>query len=348
MQSLDNKAELWLNHLWHRGREFLNCRYAVMGGAMTWVSEHHLVAAISNAGGFGVLASGSMPPEQLAKEILATRALTKQSFGINLITLHPKLDEMVNVCLELQATHVVLAGGLPPIGPMTKIKQKGAKLICFAPTLGIAKKLIRSGVDALVIEGAEAGGHIGPVATAVLAQEILPVIKEVPVFVAGGIGRGEMIVSYLEMGAAGVQLGTKFVCAQESIVHPKMKQTFIQAQARDALPSVQLDQRFPIIPVRALVNQATQKFIQFQRETISRFEKGLVDQKGAQLEIEHFWAGALKRAVLDGDIEAGSLMAGQSVGMVSEEKPVQLIVNELLSQAKQMISNRFAAMEAFS
>ncbi len=348
MQSFGNKTELWLNHLWHRGREFLNCQYAVMGGAMTWVSEHHLVAAISNAGGFGVLASGAMSPEQLATEILATRRLTKQSFGVNLITLHPKLDEMVNMCLELQATHVVLAGGLPPIGAITRIKQSGVKLICFAPTLGIAKKLIRSGVDALVIEGAEAGGHIGPVATAVLAQEILPVIREVPVFVAGGIGRGEMVVSYLEMGAAGVQLGTKFVCAQESIAHPKMKQAFMQAQARDALPSVQLDQRFPIIPVRALVNQATQKFIQFQRETINRFEQGLVDQKGAQLEIEHFWAGALRRAVLEGDVEAGSLMAGQSVGMVSGEKPVQLIVEELLSQAKQMISNRFAAMEALS
>ena len=106
---------------------------------MTWVSEHHLVAAISNAGGFGVLASGVMSPEQLATEILATRRLTKQSFGVNLITLHPKLDEMVNMCLELQATHVVLAGGLPPIGAITRIKQSGVKLICFAPTLGIAK-----------------------------------------------------------------------------------------------------------------------------------------------------------------------------------------------------------------
>ena len=130
-------------------------------------------------------------------------------------------------------------------------------MICFAPALALAKKLVRTGADALVIEGMEAGGHIGPVSTSVLAQEILPVIREVPVFVAGGIGRGEAIVGYLEMGAAGVQLGTRFVCATESIAHPEFKQAFIRAAARDAVPSVQLDPRFPVIPVRALANDGT-------------------------------------------------------------------------------------------
>jgi enoyl-[acyl-carrier protein] reductase II len=339
------RSEAWLGHLWQRGCAFLECRYAIMGGAMTWVSEHKLVAAISNAGGFGVLASGSMPPEMLSNEIKATRQMTKNSFGINLITLHPRLEEMVQVCIDHAASHVVLAGGLPPSWAIQKIKHHNIKLICFAPTLGLARKLIRSGVDALVIEGAEAGGHIGPVATAVLAQEILPVVRDVPVFVAGGIGRGEMIVAYLEMGASGVQLGTKFVCAHESVAHPRMKQAFRQAQAREALPSVQIDQRFPIIPVRALTNQSTQRFIQFQRETVMRFEKGELDQKQAQLAIEHFWAGALRRAVVDGDIESGSLMAGQSVGMVDDEKPVQQILHELVTQATSMIANRFQTMQ---
>src|SRR6185295_14141913 len=159
------------------------------------------------------------------------------------------------VCLDHKVGHVVLAGGLPPGVAMQRVKQGGAKLMCFAPALVLAKKLLRSGVDGIVIEGMEAGGHIGPVTTSVLAQEILPQIRDVPVFVAGGIGRGEAIVSYLEMGAAGVQLGTRFVCASESIAHAKFKEMFIRSQARDAMPSVQIDPDFPVIPVRAIVNK---------------------------------------------------------------------------------------------
>jgi enoyl-[acyl-carrier protein] reductase II len=179
----------------------------------------------------------------------------------------------------------------------------------------------------------EAGGHIGPVTTSVLAQEILPAIREVPVFVAGGIGRGEAILGYLEMGAAGCQLGTRFVCATESIAHPLFKRAFIRASARDAVPSVQLDPRFPVIPVRALVNDGVRRFMDFQREMIGRVDRGEIDQKAAQLEIEHFWAGALRRAVIDGDVENGSLMAGQSVGMVTKEQPLPEILHELVDQA---------------
>jgi enoyl-[acyl-carrier protein] reductase II len=166
-----------------------------------------------------------------------------------------------------------------------------------------------------------------------LAQEILPAVREVPVFVAGGIGRGEAIVAYLEMGAAGCQLGTRFVCASESIAHPNFKRAFIRAVARDAMPSVQLDRRFPVIPVRALRNKATDRFLETQRRVIERFNAGEIDQKTAQLEIEHFWAGALRRAVIEGDVEAGSLMAGQSVGMVSCEQPTEAILQELVGQA---------------
>src|SRR6185295_3715760 len=142
----------------------------------------------------------------------------------------------------------------------------------------LARKLVRSGADAIIIEGAEAGGHIGPVSTNVLAQEILPHLKEVPVFVAGGIGRGEAIALYLRMGASGAQLGTRFVCATESIAHPKFKQAFLRAAARDATPSVQLDPRFPVIPVRALNNGGTRRFVEFQREVLQRFSEGKVDQ----------------------------------------------------------------------
>jgi enoyl-[acyl-carrier protein] reductase II len=321
----------------------LGCRYAIMGGAMTWVSERHLVAAISNGGGFGVIASGSMSPELLSAEIAATAALTAAPFGVNLITMHPQLMELIDVCLDRRVGHVVLAGGLPPAGAIARIKAGGAKVLCFAPAVAIARKLVRGGVDAIVIEGMEAGGHIGPVATSVLAQEILPAVREVPVFVAGGIGRGEAILGYLEMGAAGCQLGTRFVCATESIAHRRFKQAFLRASARDAVPSVQLDPRFPVIPVRALANNATKRFLEAQRQVIDRFNRGELDQKAAQLEIEHFWAGALRRAVIDGDVENGSLMAGQSVGMVEDEQPTATILRQLVDQAVAALARREAA-----
>lgn len=322
-----------LDGLWKRGTEFLDTDYAILGGAMTWVSERNLVSAISNAGGFGVIACGGMPPELLRAEIQATRTLTDKPFGVNLITLHPQLMEHIEICREEAVSHVVLAGGLPPGPAIEAIKSFDAKLTCFAPTAALAKKLIRSGVDALVIEGMEAGGHIGPVSTSVLAQEILPVIRDVPVFVAGGIGRGETIASYLEMGASGCQLGTRFVVSTECVAHEKFKKAFIRASARDAVASVALDSKFPVIPVRALKNQGTEEFMATQRRVIDAHGNGDLDMESAQLEIEHYWGGALRRAVVDGDVETGSVMAGQSVGLVKKEMPVAEIVAELVEQA---------------
>ena len=330
-----------LNKLWQRGCELLGCKYAIMGGAMSWVSERHLVAAISNAGAFGVIACSSMPPDLLRNEIRETRKLTKKPFGVNLIIMHPKLDELVQVCKEENVSHVVLAGGLPSGKTIQDIKSYGGKVICFAPALVVGKKLMRSGADALVIEGMEAGGHIGPVTTSVLAQEILPELASlIPVFVAGGIGRGEAIASYLEMGAAGVQLGTRFVCATESIAHPNFKRAFIRAAARNAMPSVQVDPDFPVIPVRAIENKATDAFKRTQIETIAEFRSGKLSKEEAQLKIEHFWAGALRKAVIDGDVENGSLMAGQSVGMVEREQPTQEIIDELVHQADVFLNGK--------
>ena len=329
-----------LDHLWTRGSEFLGAPYAILGGAMTWVSERNLVAAISNAGGFGVIACGAMEPDRLREEIQATRALTDKPFGVNLITMHPHLSALTAVCLEERVSHIVLAGGIPTRAAMRQVKDGGAKLICFAPALILARKLVRDGVDALVIEGTEAGGHVGPVSTSVLAQEILPIIRDVPVFVAGGIGRGEVVLSFLELGAAGVQLGTRFVCADESIAHPAFKKAFIRGEARDAQTSVQVDPGFPVFPVRALQNRATARFVEYQHETIAKVRAGALDAKAAQLAIEHFWAGALRRAVIDGDVESGSLMAGQSVGMVRSQQPVAAIIAELLGQARNALEDR--------
>ncbi len=326
--------------LWQRGKDFLGVEYAILGGAMSWLSERHLVSAISNAGGFGVIACGSMTPDLLDGEITATKAMTNKPFAVNLITMHPMISDLIDVCLNQKVTHVVLAGGIPAAADIKRLKDGGAKVICFAPALILAKKLIRSGADAIVVEGSEAGGHIGPVSTSVLAQEVLLHVTDVPVFVAGGIGRGETMASYLEMGAAGVQLGTLFVCATESIAHENFKKAFIRGNSRDAITSVQLDPRFPVIPVRALKNKASEAFQEAQRDVIARYQGGEMDMKEAQLAIEHYWAGALRKAVIDGDVEGGSLMAGQIVGMVKQEQSTQDIIDGLVEQAVDYLSDQ--------
>jgi len=324
-----------------RGARFLGSETAILCGAMSWVSERNLVAAISNAGGFGVIACGAMTPDLLDGEIVGTKALTKRPFGVNLITMHPQIFDLIEVCAKHRVGHVVLAGGIPPKGSVEAIKQSGAKVICFAPTLALGKKLLRSGADALVIEGSEAGGHIGPVATSVLAQEILPELAaDNLIFVAGGIGNGAMIAAYLEMGACGVQLGTRFACASESIAHPDFKKAFFRGNARDAIASVQVDPRLPVIPVRALKNKGTEEFTAKQLEVARLLDEGSVDMGEAQLQIEHFWAGALRRAVIDGDVENGSLMAGQSVGMVTKEEPVSDIMASLLDECEAALARR--------
>ncbi len=327
--------------LMQRGTDFLGSQYAILCGAMSWVSERNLVSAISNAGGFGVIACGAMTPDLLDTEIAATKALTAKPFGVNLITMHPMLFDLIAVCAKHRISHVVLAGGIPPKGSVEAIKGFEAKVLVFAPTLALAKKLLRSGADAMVIEGSEAGGHIGPVATSVLAQEFLPELAaEHVVFVAGGIGRGDMIAAYLEMGASGVQLGTRFACASESIAHPLFKKAFFRANARDAVASVQVDPRLPVIPVRALKNKGTAEFTAKQVEVAKLLDAGTVNMGEAQLQIEHFWAGALRRAVIDGDVENGSLMAGQSVGMVNTEEPVAEIIAKLMDESEAALTRR--------
>jgi enoyl-[acyl-carrier protein] reductase II len=340
MLDTQSRARARLDQLWARGTAFRGCDYAILGGAMSWVSEKTLVAAISNAGGFGVIACGAMSPGQLAEQIVGTQALTDKPFGVNLITMHPELMDLVRVTLEAKVGHVVLAGGIPPGPAVRAVKDGGARLIAFAPALSLARRLVRSGADAIVIEGSEAGGHIGPVSLNVLAQEILPHLQNVPVFVAGGIGRGEAILAYLEMGASGAQLGTRFAASEESIAHPKFKQFFVHANARDAMPSVELDPRLPVIPVRGLVNDGTKKFIQHQAETRDKLLAGAVTKEEAQLLVERFWAGALRRAVIEGDIETGSVMAGQSVGMVTKVQPVAEIIQELIDQAAGALAAR--------
>ena len=345
-EALDARATL--DRLWKPGCDFLGSDVAILGGAMSWVSERYLVSAISNAGGFGVIACGAMSPERLEEEIVATQAMTKRPFGVNLITMHPELDRLVDVCLAHNVSHIVLAGGVPNSATIRKVRDGGARAIGFAPALALGKRLVRMGIEALVIEGSEAGGHVGPVSLTVLAQEILPHIRDVPVFVAGGLGRGDAVLSYLEQGAAGAQLGTLFAASEESIAHENFKKAFLRANARDAVTTVQLDELFPVIPVRGLSNEGGRRYARLQGEALQKFQSGELTKEEAQLSIEHYWAGALRRAVIEGDVETGSVMAGQSVGMVKEIRPVADILATLVQQAVDAIKQRETRIHAAS
>ena len=327
-----------LKKIFSRGNKFLGTKFPILGGAMTWLSERNLVSAISNAGGFGIIACGSIKTGELEEEIVETKKKTKNPFGVNLILLHPDIEELINCCIKNKVTLVIFAGGFPKKRQIEVLKDNGIKTMCFATTLTIAKKMINYGIDSLVLEGNEAGGHIGPVSINVLVQEILPEINQVPIFVAGGIGRGEVILKFLELGASGCQIGTRFVCSQESIAHRKFKDIFIRSEARNAQVSVRLDDRFPVIAVRAIENKATQEFLKEQKKLLKLISEEKISLKDAQLSIEHFWAGSLKKAVLNGDIENGSLMAGQSVSLVKKIQSVEEILNELVSQIKTQIN----------
>ena len=303
------------------GQNFLGCRFPIMCGAMTWISDAQLIGALGNAGGFGLLAGGNAPVDALEKEIIATRKYTVYQ------------DQLRMVC-DMACKLVMFAGSIPKDTEIQRVKDAGAKVICFAPTAPLAHRLIKMGADALMIEGAEAGGHIGPVTLSVLLQQILFAIDRVPVFVAGGIATGRMMAHLLLMGAAGIQMGTRFVLSEECKAHPKFKKVFQRANARDAIATPQFDSRLPVIPVRALKNKGSKEFLKLQLELMNKLENKLIDQQQAQFEVENFWVGALREAAIDGNVERGSLMAGQSVGLVKEIKPIQGIIDEMVEDAE--------------
>ncbi len=315
------------------GRELLGSDYSIMCGAMTWISDPGLVSAVSNAGAFGVLAGGAMNCEDLSCCIAKTKKLTTKNFGINLILAHPMIHELVDVCGEHRVSHVIFAGGIPEKILVQKVHDYGIKCIGFAPSLPIAKRLLKNGIDGLIIEGSEAGGHIGSVSTLVLVQEILFELQGKPIFVAGGIVRGEIFASMLLMGAYGCQMGSIFACCKESAAHEKFKNAFFAANSRDAVVSVQLDKAFPVTAVRAIENNAYREFAKRQKEALFKLESGELSLEDARLSLEHFWAGALRRAVIDGDVDNGSVMAGQSVGLIKEERGVSDVLSKIMAEA---------------
>ncbi len=297
---------------------------------MTWVSDPKLVAAVGNAGGFGCLAGGNTPVDILEKQIEETRELTDKPFGVNLVTIAPAYKGQLDLLANMTADFVIFAGSFPREKEIRAAKDAGAKVLCFASTYSIARRMLRYGVDALILEGMEAGGHVGHVSLTVLLQQVLFEVPEVPVFVAGGIGTGKMCAHLFLMGAAGVQLGTRFAVAQESSAHPAFKKRFIRANARDAVSTPQFDSRLPVVAVRALRNRGIDDFGRLQLDLIRKLDADAINRTDAQMKVEEFWMGALRRAVVDGDIEHGSLMAGQSVGLVDKIQSIKDIIDELV------------------
>lgn len=322
--------------------------YKIWCGAMSWISDPNLVAAVSNsnivkfdnviksnnnAKALGVLATGSMNEHELEKALKELSQKTDQVYGVNLIGLSPHYDKLLQVCADYKVPIIIVGGAFIRADKIEQIKGIGAKVVGFATSLTIAKMLISNGIDAIIIEGSEAGGHVGSISTSVLVQEILfNLADQVPIIVAGGIGCGKMMQHYIQMGASAVQLGTRFVCANESPMHPKCKDLYIKKQAKDTVVVSAIDPVFSVIPVRVIKNKAVQEFYAKQREAIKLLEAKELDMHGAQMMIENFWSGSLRRGVLEADLEYGSLMAGQSISFVNELESVQEIMDKLLQE----------------
>ena len=327
-----------LDKFWSKGKDFLGVKYPVICGAMTWISTYDLVKSVCDHGGFGVLAGGNMPPEMFEEELDKCIANIDSNFGVNLITIAPNFQDHLDIVEKKDVKVVVFAGTIPSKPEIIRMKESGKKVMAFAPSASVAKRMIKHGVDALIIEGFEAGGHVGHVSTTVLIQEVLFQFNEVPIFVAGGIATGEMIAHLLMMGAAGVQLGTRFVMTEECKIHDNMKKSFSRAQARHAISSTQVSPALPVVGVRALKNKAGEDFAKLQIELLKKLENKDIEKEEAIMHVENFWIGGLRKAAIDGDVDEGSLMAGQSVGLFKEIIPMKQVFDNIETEAEAELS----------
>lgn len=333
-----------LNDLWKKGKEFLDVEYPIMAGAMSWISNHQFVSAVGKAGGFACLAAGNMEPVDFEKEIDKTRETSNNPFGVNLITIAPNYREHLEIAIAKKVSHIVFAGSFPRGSEVRLAKKSGAKVMAFASNNSIAQRMIKSGVDGLMLEGSEAGGHIGHVSLTVLLQQVLFNVKDIPVFVAGGIATGKMMAHLLLMGASGVQMGTRFILTDECKVNPKFKEVFVKARARDAVATPAVGSELNVVAVRALKNKGMDEFSELQMELIPLIRNKEITKKDAQLRVEAFWMGALKNAVQNGDVDRGSLMAGQSVGLVNKTQTMKALYTEMILEAEQTIEEVYQTL----
>ncbi len=324
-----------LEKLAQRGMEFLGTKYPIISGAMTWISDARLVEVVAKNGAFPVLAGGNIPPDLFEQEVDACIDKLKTPFAVNMITIAPNYRAHYEILQSKDVPFVVFAGSFPRKSDIQEMKKAGKKVMSFASGESIAERQIRFGADALILEGSEAGGHVGYVSLIVLLQQVLFNFDQVPIFVGGGLASGRMMAHLLLMGAAGCQFGTLFVMTEECPAHPAFKEAFIKARARQAMATPQYDSRLPIVAVRAIKNRSTDEFGQLQLELLGKLETEEITREKAQYEVEKFWIGALQRAVQDGDVDRGSLMAGQGVGLVHEVRPMKEVIRTLVADAEE-------------
>ncbi len=300
----------------------LGIEYPIIQGGMAWVAEYHLAAAVSNAGGLGLIGAASAPADWVREQIRKAKELTAQPFGVNIMLMSPYADEVAKIVAE-EGVKVVTTGAGNPEKYMKMWKEAGVKVIPVVASVALAKRMERSGADAVVAEGCEAGGHIGESTTMVLVPQVADAVN-IPVIAAGGIADGRGIAAAFMLGAKGVQMGTHFVVTEESQVHDNYKERIIKARDIDS----RVTGRTTGHPVRALRNEMTKQYIE-------------LENKGAGFEeLEQLTLGGLRRAVVDGDVVNGSVMAGQIAGMVKERLTCKELIDKLVKETDGIIGGK--------
>jgi len=288
---------------------------------MAWVSDAQLAAAVSNAGGLGIIAAGHSEPDYVRGEIRRAKKLTDKPFGVNVMLMSPYVEEIVDLVFE-ETVPVVATGAGNPGRYMKRFQEKGIKVVPVVASVALAKRMVREGADALIVEGTEAGGHIGELTTIALVPQVARAVS-VPVIAAGGIATGGGVLAALSLGAQGVQMGTRFACTKECSVHPKWKEVYIKAGDRDTV----VTGRSTGHPVRIIKNRLARRFQKLEKEG------ALVE------ELEKLGAGALRIAARDGEVQEGSVMAGHAVGIIEDEPTVEDVIQRVLTEAREILNS---------
>jgi enoyl-[acyl-carrier protein] reductase II len=301
--------------------KLLNIKYPIIQGGMAWVADSALASAVSNAGGLGLIAGGNAPKEVIKEQIRKCRELTDKPFGVNVMLLSPFADEIIDLIIE-EKISVITTGAGNPAKYIDRLKEAGVKIIPVVPSIALAQRMEKLGADAIIVEGTEAGGHIGELTTMVLTPQVVDSVN-IPVIAAGGIADGRGIVAAFALGAKGVQIGTRFICSDECNIHENYKNMVLKSKDRDAI----VTGRSTGHPVRTLKNKLAKEIINMEKEGQPAEE---IDKKGI---------GSLRAATVDGDIHNGSFMAGQIASIIKDVKPCKEIIEEMVSQAKNIMPN---------
>lgn len=299
----------------------LGIEYPILQGGMAWVSTAELAAAVSEGGGLGIIGSGQAPPEWVKDQVHKAKELTGKPFGVNVMLLSPHAEDILNLLVK-ERVSVVTTGAGNPGKHVNMLHDAGIKVIPVVSSVALAKRLERTGVDALIAEGMESGGHVGELTTMALVPQIADAV-DIPVIAAGGIYDGRGMAAAMMLGAEGVQMGTRFMCAEECTIHPRVKEMVIKSRDRDTI----VTGRSTGHPVRVLKNKLARRFVELE------------EQCAPGVDFEKLGVGRLKLAMVDGDVDMGSVMAGQVSAMVSGIQPARDIIKDVINGAEQVIMN---------